>query len=81
MTTITRDRSPDTSQRLLVEAGQRDAPVEAVAEKFLAEQLNGIHLSERDRATAVLRAADLLTELSPEEKERMAHSTLTLEEA
>ena len=46
-----------------------------------AEQLAGVHLSERDRATAVLRATGLLTELSPEEKERAAQSTLTLEEA
>jgi len=70
-----------TPQRLLVEARQRGAPVEAVAEKLLTEQLADVHLSERDRATAVLRAAGLLTELSPEEKERAARSTLTLEEA
>jgi proteasome assembly chaperone (PAC2) family protein len=81
MTTMTLDLSPDTYQRLLVEARQRGAPVEAVAEKLLAEQLAGVHLSERDRATAVLRAAGLLTELSPEEKERAACSTLMLEEA
>jgi hypothetical protein len=80
MTTITLDLSPDTYQRLLVEAGQRGAPVEAVAEKLLTEQLAGVHLSERDRAIAVLRAAGLLTELSPEEKERAARSTATLEE-
>jgi ABC-type taurine transport system ATPase subunit len=38
-------------------------------------------VSERDRATAALRAAGLLTELSPEEKARAAQSTLTLDEA
>jgi hypothetical protein len=37
--------------------------------------------SERDRATAALRAAGLLTELSPAEKARAAQSTLTLDEA
>ncbi|PDV97935.1 hypothetical protein [Candidatus Chloroploca asiatica] len=80
MTTITLDLSPDTYQRLLVEAAQRGAPVEAVAAKLLAEQLADVSLSERERATAVLRAAGLLTELSPEEKERAARSTATLEE-
>ena len=38
-------------------------------------------MSERDRATEALRAAGLLTELSPAEKIRAAQSTLTLEEA
>jgi hypothetical protein len=36
--------------------------------------------SERERATAALRAAGLLAELSPEEKARAAASTATLEE-
>jgi hypothetical protein len=36
---------------------------------------------ERERVAATLRAAGLLTELSPEEKARAARSTLTLEEA
>ncbi|PDW00995.1 hypothetical protein [Candidatus Viridilinea mediisalina] len=80
MTTITLDLSPDTYQRLLVAAGQHGVAVEAVAEKLLTEQLADVYLSERDRATAVLRAAGLLTELSPEEKERAARSTATLEE-
>ena len=81
MTTITLDLSPDTYQRLLVDAGHLGAPVEAVAEKLLTEHLAGVHLSERDRAIALLHAAGLLTELLPEEKERAARSTLTLEEA
>ncbi|MCX7789541.1 MAG: hypothetical protein N2378_02785 [Chloroflexaceae bacterium] len=81
MTTITLDLPPETYQRLLVAAGQRGASVEEVAAKLLVEQLADVHLSERDRATAVLREAGLLTELSPEEKERAARSTLTLEEA
>lgn len=81
MTTITLDLPPEIYQRLLAEARQRGAPVEAVAATLLTEQLASVHLSERDRATAVLREAGLLTELSPEEKERAARSTLTLEEA
>ena len=36
---------------------------------------------ERERLTELLRAAGLLTELSPEEKLRAAQSTLTLDEA
>jgi hypothetical protein len=36
---------------------------------------------ERERATEALRAAGLLTELSPAEKARAAQSTLTLDEA
>lgn len=36
---------------------------------------------ERERATEALRAAGLLTELSPEEKARAAQSTLTLDES
>lgn len=52
-----------------------------MAETLLAEKLASAHVSERDRATAVLRAAGLLTELSAEEKEIAARSTLTLEEA
>lgn len=38
-------------------------------------------VTERDRATATLRAAGLLTELSPSEKLRASRSTLTLDEA
>lgn len=37
-------------------------------------------LGERERATELLRAAGLLAELSPAEKERAAQSTLTLDE-
>lgn len=43
MNAITLDRSPDACQRLLVEAGQCGAPIEAVAEKLLAGQLAGVH--------------------------------------
>ncbi|MSP13763.1 MAG: hypothetical protein EXR62_12515 [Chloroflexi bacterium] len=36
--------------------------------------------NERERATEILRAAGLLAELGPEEKDRAARSTATLEE-
>ncbi len=38
-------------------------------------------LSERDRLRAVLRAAGMVIELSPDEKRLASQSTLTLEEA
>jgi hypothetical protein len=81
MTTITLDLTPDTYQRLLSKAQQHGTPVEVVAEQLLTAQLADVQLSERDRVLAVLRASGLLTELAPEEKERAARSTLTLEEA
>jgi hypothetical protein len=37
-------------------------------------------MTERERAIAVLRAGGMLTELSPEEQQRAASSTVTLEE-
>jgi len=45
------------------------------------EQLSSTPPDERERATEALRAAGLLTELSPEEKALAAQSTLTLEKA
>jgi hypothetical protein len=37
-------------------------------------------MTDRERATEALRMAGLLAELSPEEKQRAARSTATLEE-
>lgn len=71
----------DVYQRLLVEAKQRGAPVKAVAEHLLTEKLSSTQPSERDRATAVLKAAGLLVEPSPEMRRLAAESTLTLAEA
>jgi plasmid stability protein len=80
MTVLTLDLPPDLYQRLLAEAQQRGSSVEALAELLLTETLAGTALSEQDRATAVLRAAGLLTELSPEEKARAMRATATLAE-
>ncbi|NCC33851.1 MAG: hypothetical protein EOM24_17815 [Chloroflexia bacterium] len=71
----------DVYQRLHDEALRRGASVEALAAEVLRTHLPPAPVSERERVTAVLRAAGLLTELSPEEKERAAQSTLTLEDA
>ena len=81
MTSISLDLPTETCQHLLVETEQRGVPVEAIEESLLAGQLTDVHPSERDCATAVLRATGLLTELSLDEKERAERSTLTLEEA
>lgn len=69
MTTATLDLAPDTYDRLSEEAHRRGKPIEAVAEALLAERL-AAPVSERERATEVLRAAGLLTEPGPEMKGR-----------
>jgi hypothetical protein len=79
MTTVTLDLPPDTYRRLNEEAHRQGKPIEAVAEALLAEQL-AAPLSERDRATELLRAAGLLAEPGPEMKERATRSTATLAE-
>jgi hypothetical protein len=80
MTTITLDLPPDVYRRLDDEANRLGKPIEAVAGELLAGQLTTAPLSERDRATEVLRAAGLLSEPGPEMKARAARSTATLEE-
>jgi len=79
MTIVILDLLPDMYHRLNEEAQRQGKPIEAVAEALLSERL-AAPLSERDRATEVLRAAGLLAEPGPEMKGRAARSTATLEE-
>ena len=81
MTVITLDLPIDVYQRLRDAAGRTGKSVEAVAQELLIERLEApAPVSERERATEILRAAGLLAELGPEEKMRAARSTATLEE-
>jgi hypothetical protein len=81
MTTLTVDLPNSVYERLSAVARRRQTTIEAVVQEWLAEKSAAEQpLSERERATAALRAAGLLTELSPEEKARAAASTATLEE-
>ena len=90
MTTLTLDLPPEVYHRLHEEADRLGQAVEAIATAWITDRLQPV-LSradlpppeppgERERAIAVLRAANMLTELSPEEKERAAGSSATLEE-
>jgi hypothetical protein len=81
MTTLTIDLPTNVYERLRSAAEQKHITIEAVAQEWLAEKSAGVMTSERERLRAVLRAAGRLGELSPEEKQRAAQSTLTLEEA
>lgn len=82
MTALIVELSPDLYDRLRAEAARRGASAEAVAGEWLAERLPppAPPTSDRERVRAALRAAGLLAELSPEEKERAAQATMTLEE-
>ncbi len=83
MTTLTLELPPELYDRLRAEGLLADKPVELVAQELIVERLETIlaaRIRERERAIEALRAAGLLTELSPEEKERAARSTATLEE-
>lgn len=82
MVTVTIEIPPEVYQRLSEEAGRQGKSVEAVATDWLAIYTPPAAppLTERARARAVLQAAGLLTELSPEEKERARQTTATLEE-
>jgi hypothetical protein len=53
---------------------------EAVATYIREHPEEWAAMSERERAITVLRVAGLLAELTPEEKERAKHATMTLEE-
>lgn len=89
MTTLTIEIPPEVYERLRSMAAQQGHPVETVAQAWLTE--HSTHAlpdlpppappGERERLTEVLRAAGVLTELSPEEKVRAAQSDLTLEQA
>jgi predicted transcriptional regulator len=87
MMTLTLELSEEMYERLRAEAGRRGRSEEEVAREWLAERLNRepevpppAPAGERERMTEALRAAGLLTELSPNEKERARRSKATLEE-
>jgi len=79
MTTLTLRLSPEQYERLRAEAERLGKPEEELTREWLAERITSL-MSERELTTEVLRAAGLLTELSPEEKKRVARSKATLEE-
>ena len=82
MTMLTIDLPGVVYERLRAIAEQQQTTVEAVAQGWLAEKSVATPISpERERLRAVLRAAGKLAELSPEEKQIAATSTLTLDEA
>ncbi len=89
MTTLTINLPADVYERLRAVASQQGKPVAEIAQTWLAEHSAHTRTDlpppappgERERLTEVLRAAGLLTELSPEEKARAAQSDLTLDEA
>jgi hypothetical protein len=83
MTTLTLELPVELYDKLNAEATRLDTPVETVAQKVLAAGLANIlpaEMSERERVREVLRAARLLSELSPEEKRRAEQCSVTLEE-
>lgn len=89
MTALTIQLPNEVYERLRVRAAQQGKPVEEIAQALLVEHsaapradlLAPAPPGEHERVTEVLRAAGLLTELSPEAKARAARSDLTLAEA
>lgn len=81
MTVVQVELPQDSYQRLREIAARSGRRVEEVAQELLIEQLPPPAPSdERKHATDVLRAAGLLAELAPAEKERAAHASATLPE-
>lgn len=83
MTTLTLALSDELYERLRAEAERQGRSEGEVARGWLAERLDvpaPVPMGERERAIEVLRAAGLLTELSPEEKKEARRSKATLEE-
>jgi len=79
MATLKLELSHERHERLRAEAERLGKPEEDLAREWLAERITPL-MCERERATEALRAAGLLTELSPEEKKRAARSKATIEE-
>jgi hypothetical protein len=83
MTILMLELSNDLYNRLRREAKRRGRPLENVAHDLLDERLASTpldHLSAREQVREAFRAAGILGELGPAEKERAARSTMTLEE-
>lgn len=82
MTILTVDLPTSVYERLRLIAQQQHTSIEAVVQAWLTERSAAdLARDERERATAALRAAGLLTELSTAEKVRAARSMLTLDKA
>lgn len=79
MTTLTLDLPAELYEGLRLESARRGETIQTLAQKLLAERL-APPPTEREQAVAALQAAGLLAELGPEEKQRAARSTATLEE-
>lgn len=81
MTQLVIELAPTLYERLQREAQRQGRAEQEIAQELLAERLADVaSLTERDRATAALKAAGLLAELSPEEKRRATQATMSLEE-
>ena len=81
MTTLTLDLPAELYERLRTEAERLGKPVATVAQEWLAERLPApAPTSDRERVRAVLRAAGLLAEPSPEMLRLAEQATMTLEE-
>lgn len=80
MTTLTLELPAELYQRLDAEAQRAGRPVEELVESWLAQRLPPASVSERERARAVLRAAGLLAEPTPDMITRAAQATMSLDE-
>ncbi len=84
MVTLTIDLPLDVYERLRAAAAEQGKPIESLAREWLMERSapsGPAARTERERLRAALRAAGLLADLSPAEKELAAQSTLSLAEA
>ncbi len=72
----------DTYRKLVAEAARQGKPAWLVAQEWLIERATATmdQSAVDEQALAVLRAAGLLAELSPDEQARAAASTTTLAE-
>jgi predicted transcriptional regulator len=84
MTTVTVELTSDLYSRLQREAERLGQPPEKMAQEILMERLEVLPAptakSERERVREALQAAGMLAELSPQEKQLAAQSTMSLEE-
>lgn len=81
MTSVTVELTPDIYDRLQAEAERQGQPVAAIIEAWVVEHLQTpVAPTERERVRAVMAAAGLLTDLSPDLQRLAAQSTATLED-
>jgi len=84
MTIVTVELTSDLYSRLQREAERLGQPPEKMAQEILMERLEVLPAatakSERERVREALQAAGMLAELSPQEKQLAAQSTMSLEE-